>query len=1185
MDQKEYIRKIEAIVQKEVEIAKAARSVGVEMTSSPEIYIAKDLADKVEGLIEFKGIAKVIRELEKETKNEEEIAFKLVDKVVSLSDLEKEGKEKVADTAVRAALAFLTQGSVAAPLEGIAKIKILKNPDDSEYLSVYYAGPIRAAGGTAEAISVVVADYTRKALGLSKYKPTLSEIGRYVEEINWYNRRQHLQYLPTKEEIETIVKNVPVCIDGEPTEDYEVSNYRNLGRVETNRVRGGMCLVLAEGIAQKAPKLLKRLKPIQEKYGLDWSWLEGLLVKRASKKKPGIQKKLSNLIESEMPEEFQNSFEKNLLTIGEFTNLVKAGSIDIMEDYIEEEPQAKGSDKFLREVPAGRPVFSYPRRKGGFNLRYGRTRASGYAAVAMNPATMHLLDDFIAIGTQIRLELPGKAGIVTPCDGLNGPTVLLKDGSVLQVDSYEDAKKIKNNVIRIISLGDILISAGDFFENNQQFLPSSYCEEWWAKQVKEAIKEKKPDTKLILKISRYLKRPFPKPNIEIAIKISNELNVPLHPKYTFYWNRISNSQLNDLVNALKNSEISENEIKIENDKNVKEILEEICVFHSIKNSKIVISEHANALLTSIGRPEKSWGEILKIISESRSRKALKTINKLSNIEIKDRAPTTIGARMGRPEKARPRKMVPAPHVLFPTGEKKGRVRNLAKLYEENKTIKPEIALFKCEKCNRYDIYPKCSVCGSKTKLLRFCPNCKIVTESKTCSRCGRKTVTYSTREINIHDLVEAASKKLGMGVPAEIKGILGMSSKNKVPEAIEKGFLRAKQDIYAFKDGTIRHDATDAPITHFKPKEIGTSIETLKKLGYSIDIYGNPLESDDQVLELKPQDIIVSSYGEESAVNYLLKTSKFVDELLVKYYGLKSYYNAKKFEDLVGHLVIALAPHTSTGIIGRIIGSTKAKVCFAHPCFHDAKRRDCDGDEDAIMLLLDALINFSKVFLPDKRGGRMDAPLVITTKLNPLEIDDEVYDIDIVRDYPLSFYEKTEKKADPNEVNLLTFGDTIYGDDPFSGWSFTHDVSDINNAPISNTYTEGEMIEKLKRQLRLAEIIDAVDVKDVAEKIIKTHFLPDIKGNLRTFSKQKVRCTKCNAKYRRPPLSGRCLKCGGKLTFTVHRGTIEKYLSVTKEMIQKYNLSPYIAQQINLLESNITSLFGKEEQSKLSSFN
>src|SRR3989344_764278 len=95
----------------------------------------------------------------------------------------------------------------------------------------------------------------------------------------------------------------------------------------------------------------------------------------------------------------------------------------------------------MQEIPAGRPVFSHPSRRGGFNLRYGRTRATGYSAIAVSPATMYTLGEFIAIGTQLRLEFPGKAGIVTPCDTIDGPIILLESGEVLQVNNAEEAKK------------------------------------------------------------------------------------------------------------------------------------------------------------------------------------------------------------------------------------------------------------------------------------------------------------------------------------------------------------------------------------------------------------------------------------------------------------------------------------------------------------------------------------------------------------------------------------------------------------------------------------------------------------------------------------------------------------------------------------------------------------------------
>jgi DNA polymerase II large subunit len=230
------------------------------------------------------------------------------------------------------------------------------------------------------------------------------------------------------------------------------------------------------------------------------------------------------------------------------------------------------------------------------------------------------------------------------------------------------------------------------------------------------------------------------------------------------------------------------------------------------------------------------------------------------------------------------------------------------------------------------------------------------------------------------------------------------------------------------------------------------------------------------------------------------------------------------------------------------------------------------------------LINFSRAFLPEKRGGRMDAPIVISTELNPLEIDDEVYDVDVVSEYPLSFYKSAEAEEDLSKINIKTFGDIVQEKDSCLNWGFTHAVSDINQGVLRNIYTEGEMLEKLKKQLNLAEKIRAVDEKNVAEKILQSHFIPDIKGNLRTFSRQKIRCTKCNAKYRRAPLLGRCTRCNGNLTLTVHEGTIKKYLEVSKDLVKKYHIDPYFGQQIELFDRSINSIFGEEEQKTLDKF-
>jgi len=126
----------------------------------------------------------------------------------------------------------------------------------------------------------------RKRSNIPKYEATEGEIGRYVEEVKLYDRRVHLQYPSSNDEIRYAVEHLPVEINGDPTEDEEVSAFRGLPRIETNKIRGGACLVLNDGILLKAPKLLK----IAQKMKLEgWEWLGKL--KEISQKEEKVNKK------------------------------------------------------------------------------------------------------------------------------------------------------------------------------------------------------------------------------------------------------------------------------------------------------------------------------------------------------------------------------------------------------------------------------------------------------------------------------------------------------------------------------------------------------------------------------------------------------------------------------------------------------------------------------------------------------------------------------------------------------------------------------------------------------------------------------------------------------------------------------------------------------------------------------
>lgn len=525
-------------------------------------------------------------------------------------------------------------------------------------------------------------------------------------------------------------------------------------------------------------------------------------------------------------------------------------------------------------------------------------------------------------------------------------------------------------------------------------------------------------------------------------------------------------------------------------------------------------------------------------------------------------------------------MKPPVHVLFPVGMRGGMTRSLVKAAKGGETYL-EVANLECPKCKSVGFTRKCSKCGATAEFVKACPRCKRPVANDRCSVCNVRAEYFSKRGLDLKSLFEAALEQLQEKPPELVKGVQGMTSAYKIPEPIEKGILRAKHGVYVFKDGTIRFDATDVPLTHFRPMEIGTPVERLRELGYTKDIHGDPLESDNQLVELKAQDVIISDKGAE----YLIRASKFVDELLQKLYGLPSYYNATQPADLVGHIVMGLAPHTSAGIAGRVIGFTGATVGYAHPFFHAAKRRDCDGDEDCVMLLLDALLNFSRRFLPSKRGGTMDAPLIFSTRINPTEIDKEAHNMDVMERYPIEFYEATQRYANPVEVAKLmeTVERRLGTEVQYEGLRFSFDTSDIAAGPhVSRYKTLETMEEKVKAQLDLAKKIRAVDAQDVAERLIEHHFIPDLKGNIRTFASQDFRCVACNSIHRRVPLNGVCTRCGGKLILTVTRGGVEKYLQIAMRVADDYHVSEYTKQRLGLAQDDIKSMFESDARRQLS---
>ncbi len=1126
---RQYTISLENELGKLYDIAERAREKGLDPALRPESRIAKNLAELVEGLVGPPRVSESIRALGEKLPREE-LAFKIAEEIAygKFGHLETQA---AAEQAVRTSLAILTEGITAAPLQGIAKVSIKANIDKTKYLAVFYAGPIRSAGGTDQALTLVIGDFVRRLLGLDRYKSTEEEVNRFIEEMRLYERSiGRFQYHVTDEQLRMAIESLPVEVTGTESNPVEVQSFRNLPRIETNCVRGGALRVVNDGIIGRAAKVFT----IVEKLGIEgWDWLKHIGEARGAEKS-----------------------EKN------------AG--------------------FMEDIIAGRPIFSFPSQPGGFRLRYGRARNTGLAAIGINPLTMMVLNQFLAGGTQIRIELPGKGGIVVPVDSIEPPVVLLKDGSVVKV-SKENFAQVNNKIEKILFLGDLLISFGDFLYNNKTLRPSGYSEEWWAEELRLAITQRFNDS--VEEASRavnipaqrfetFLSDPFCNvPDVRETFVIARNLNIPLHPRYTFLWSNTTPEGLQGLRRWLLNSQIKGDGEQIsrilgELNANVKETLENICLPHSVSENQIVIEgDEAYILAICLGLDSPTT----KIDTTSPFFEVLKS---LSGITIRAKAPTTIGARMGRPEKAKRREMRPRVHLLFPVGLAGGPQRNLIAAAQKE-TINVDLVKRHCPKCQKSTSKTKCPSCCAETILEKFCPRCGRKVDEDICPACKTSAYSFERQTLNLKAMISDACHLLGISQPEIVKGVKGLSNEHKIAEIIEKGVLRANEDLSVYKDGTIRFDATNAPLTHFKPAEIKVSMERLRQLGYTVDMQGTLLTSEEQICELKVQDIVIP----QKSAAYFVRVASFIDQLLEKVYNLPRYYSIKNTEDMVGHLVIGLAPHTSVGILGRIIGFTDLSVCYAHPLWHSAKRRDCDGDEDALILALDTLLNFSKEYLPSRIGGIMDAPLFIIPVVNPMEVQRQAHEFDVTNTYPLDFYRLTLQKTPPWKVtNLIDLVAHKLGTEgQFEDFNYTTPVSDINMGNRESMYKRlKRMVDKLNSQLELAEKIAAVDAKRVALKVLTTHFLRDISGNLRAFSTQGFRCKLCNKRFRRIPLKGKCLECGGPLSLTVYRGGIEKYLYAARHLVEKYGLPKYYLHRLALVEEEVATLFDGKKPRQIS---
>jgi DNA polymerase II large subunit len=1161
--QTQYFKALQDGVDETYAIANRCRKQGFDGRNFVEIPQAEDMASRVQQLLSFlneRQTAEQLRTLNVKYEGNRELVAIEIAKIVCWESIVEEYDLELADLeqaferlkgtktdmeigvaiyqGVCAGLAVITEGILVAPLEGVVDCHIIKNANGTKALAINYAGPIRSAGGTGQALSVLLADYLRRDFKLGRPQLTEPEIDRYIEEVLLYH---NLQYKPSAAEMRSICQEVPVYITGEGV-GKEVSGGRDLPRVGTNNVREGMLLVMCEGMLQKAAKL----KKYTDQLNLDgWDFLDAYCATR--------QKESQEVV-------------------------------------------FKPKDTYISDAVAGRPTISQPMAKGGFRLRYGRTRGAGLAGTAISPASMIATGGFIVAATQMKIERPGKATVVAPCDSIDGPYIQFTNGSAQRFNDATDLKKELggenlldcSSVVQIWDIGEILIPFGEFRENNHPLMASPYVPEWHLRVV-ERHGLLYPQT------------------FEEALTQATENKIPIAPDYTAHFSDVSAEALKTLMENISIDVCTQSATVTE--PTCIDTVYELAI--NIDENAALYGDSASVLLNNTLAGAKFQGSMQQF------QNGLEFVNHLANYEIKPRVTYRIGSRMAKPEKVAQREMKPPIHGLIPVGHdlKSRSVKEVA--LKGKKAI--QIGWRFCPSCLKQTIDPKRIreeiEEGRRTRpkeftTAAFCRKCEIPTEFAYTP--SYRTPPSEWPVLDYGQLWAEAYTRTTYG-DSGIKGVKGLTSKEKIPENMVKGMLRHKNGVSTFRDGTVRFDMVDMTLTHFKPEEIGLSVEKAHELGYVEDYQGAPLERPDQICELRAQDFVAPTQLQDK----LFQTANFVDELLVRLYEEEEFYQLSEPTDLIGHLFATLAPHTSGAILCRLIGFCDIKGGYFHPYSIAGRRRNSDGDIDSIILLLDCILNFSRTFLSTFRGGQMDAPLILTTRINPAEIDKEALNIDTAFHYSEEAYQQTQKSMNPKDIASAFAEDYLGTENQFEGFGFTHDTADIGETPKENPYTAlKSMREKVDAQFKLGALLRGVDNEDQSSRLLDRHLLRDMRGNIRAFGQQKVRCVKCNHSYRRAPLSKKCrqiirtekaslcrdcgcynlpnertnqipskcsmcdnslevdIRCDGKIILTVYPNSVMKYNKLMEHLIENFGCSEYNRQKYYQFKEWTQDMFG-----------
>lgn len=932
------------------------------------------------------------------------------------------------------------------------------------------------------------------------------------------------RYWPTPDEIERNVLEILTFIRYKPTQ-IRPSKEEILHVIKN-------CTIMVDGLETEiievpAYKYLPRIQKPRLRNSITLVFVEGFIIR--AKKIISLAKELK--LETKWLEELVN----------------------MAKNYrVEGSRSSQSLDRYSLTI--GKPVISDPKAKMGLSLRVGTTPTTGLNGCNVHANLIDLLG-FMNIGSQLVVDLPGKATTITgTCDDLNPPLVRYKDG----VRFYEVGSR--DQVLEILCLGEILFAIGDFIECNRSLPKRDYCNGIFRNQLKD---KEQIDFNLLSEEELFqLHKKYPL------------LKVP--SRWSYYINAISFSEY-QYLRKLTQYTLS--------DTSLLSLLHKLKVQYGIDQDKIVIKyqkifENFLQKQTPI-----SYLQYLEHVEKDPNNLNLTTyinqkLTENSKMAFGERGNCILNARIGRAESVNLSKM--KLQIVHSLNEYKINSNvNFWKQIQKDPIRNCSYDLRFCERCN-IQLANRLCVCSHITKRQNYCMTCKIHFDPQDEKHNSHKTVHRLFVKRNYaHELEELKHEGLQINEKINMK-LLNSYGKTKYPEPLIKGVLRSQNQLPVTKDGTIRVVAPNLATTHFTAKQLNLNIEDLHKLGYYKDQNNQDLVSESQIIPLKINDTIISK---QTAVIYK-RIANFLDELFLNYYSVKEkYYAIEELEDLIGHTIVMISPHTSSGIVNRIIGLMENLGNFCHPTAVVARRRDLDGDIDGSTLFADVALNMSKIYTEGKVGSLMGVPLNLTTIYYLDQIGKQILGRQIeptyyrgliddnLKSYPISFLKQNILKVEDRMLDKLIPVQEYYYNTPYFNLSTNH-IKNLYKDSIDNN-------TKVDSVLLLQSRMPFIDQTECIKGVINGHIIPDLMGNSNSFFKQKLKCSFCKKNYTFEPLMLKCYYCKiGELQYTIHPKMVIKYVPLLKRLREYRLQNEALNQKIDFILKESTLVFDTKKPSK-----